>query len=116
LVRFGLVRSLEPHAQALLRLAFLFDRFGTSRSGLHMYLHGLGRDGQPRAQRFFLIARSGHGPYIPCMPAILLARKLAQGPLTQRGAIPCLGLIDLDEYLTALGGLDVKVVQEPAGE
>lgn len=112
-VRLGLIRSLSPHAPALLRLAFLFDWLGTSRSGFHMYLSGTGHDDQPRTARFFLIARSGHGPYIPCMPAILLARKLAGGQLERRGAMPCLDLITLDEYLAALHGLDISVIADP---
>ena len=118
LVRFGLVRSLADHAGPLLRLALLFDRFGSSRSGFHMYLSGTGHDGAPRQERFFLIARSGHGPYIPCMPAILLARKLARKlareELAQRGATPCLNLITLAEYLAALEGLDIAVVRDIA--
>jgi hypothetical protein len=112
LVRFGLVRSLADHAEPLLRLALIFDRFGSSRSGFHMYLSGIGHDGAPRRARFFLIARSGHGPYIPCMPAILLARKLARGELARRGAMPCLDLITLADYLTALEGLDISVVRD----
>ena len=112
-VRLGLIRSLSPHAPALLRLAFLFDWLGTSRSGFHMYLSGTGHDGQSRIARFFLIARSGHGPYIPCMPAILLAQKLARGQLARRGATPCLDLITLDEYLAALQGLDITVIADP---
>ena len=56
-------------------------------------------------RRFMIIARSGHGAYIPCMPAILLARRLAKGEVSQRGASPCLDLIDLDTYIAALGGL-----------
>jgi NAD(P)-dependent dehydrogenase (short-subunit alcohol dehydrogenase family) len=111
LVRFGLVRSLADYAEPLLRLALLFDRFGSSRSGFHMYLSGTGHDGAPRQERFFLIARSGHGPYIPCMPAILLARKLARGELSRRGAMPCLDLITLTDYLSALEGLDISVVR-----
>ncbi|GAA0324735.1 saccharopine dehydrogenase NADP-binding domain-containing protein [Sphingomonas oligophenolica] len=111
LVRFGLVRSLSDHAESLLRLALLFDRFGSSRSGFHMYLSGIGHDGTRRQERFFLIARSGHGPYIPCMPAILLARKLARREIAQRGAMPCLDLITLGEYLAALEGLDITVVR-----
>jgi saccharopine dehydrogenase-like NADP-dependent oxidoreductase len=112
LVRLGMVRSLADHAEPLLRLAFLFDRLGSSRSGFHMYLSGQGHDGRPRRVRFFLIARSGHGPYIPCMPAILLARKLARHELAERGAKPCLDLIPLEEYLQALDGLDITVVRE----
>jgi hypothetical protein len=59
-----------------------------------------------------IIARSGHGPYIPCMPAILLARRLAKGEVRQRGASPCVDLIDLDAYLTALEGLDICVMRD----
>jgi Saccharopine dehydrogenase NADP binding domain len=112
-VRLRLVRSLAPHAERLLRIAFLFDWMGTSRSGFHMYLTSIGHKGTTRTARFFLIARSGHGPYIPCMPAILLARKLARGELDRAGAMPCVDLIGLDEYLGALEGLDISVIADP---
>jgi hypothetical protein len=46
------------------------------------------------------------------MPAILLARKLARGELNRRGAMPCLDLISLDEYLGALEGLDISIVRD----
>ena len=113
LVRFGLVRSLDAHAERLLELAFLFDRFGSSRSGFHMFLAGEGHDGRPKRARFFIIARSGHGPYIPCVPAILLARKLARNEVYARGALPCLDLIALEEYLDALKSLDISVHADP---
>ncbi len=109
LVRIGLIRSLDAHAERLLKLAFLFDRFGSSRSGFHMFLSGEGHDGRPKRVRFFIVARSGHGPYIPCMPAILLAKRLARGEIAVRGATPCLDLIALDDYLGALKGLDISV-------
>ncbi len=111
LVRARLIGSLADYAEPLLRAAFLFDRFGSGRSGFHMILSGVGQDGRPRTERVFLVARSGHGPNIPCMPAILLARKLAEGTLDKRGAMPCLDLIDLSEYLAALEGLDIEVTR-----
>jgi len=117
LVRLGVIGSLSDHAAGLLRLAFLFDRFGSGRSGFHMILTGTGHDGKPTRRRFMIIASSGHGPYIPyipCMPAILLARRLAQGKLSQRGAAPCIDLIDLDTYLAALGGLDITIIRHAA--
>ncbi len=114
LVRIGLIRSLDTHAERLLKLAFLFDRFGSSRSGFHMVLSGEGHDGLPKSIRFFIVARSGHGPYIPCMPAILLAKRLARGETAARGATPCLDLIGLDDYLGALKGLDISVHADPA--
>jgi hypothetical protein len=111
-VRLGLLPSLDRFAEPLLKLAFLFDRFGSGRSGFHMVLSGTGPDGAPKSVRFLIVARSGHGPYIPCMPAILLARKLAAGPPPRIGATPCLDLIGLDEYLAALGGLDISVMRD----
>ncbi len=112
LVRLGIIRSLDNHAEGFLRLAFLFDRFGSGRSGFHMILTGTGRDGKPLERRFVIIAGSGHGPYIPCMPAILLARRLASGDALPRGAMPCVDLIDLDAYLAALAGLDISVIRD----
>ncbi len=114
LVRLGLLRALDNHAEALLRLALIFDPFGSGRSGFHMILSGVGHDGNPLQRRFVIIARSGHGPYIPCMPAILLARRLANAGAPQRGAMPCVDLIDLDTYLAALGSLDISVVRDAA--
>jgi NAD(P)-dependent dehydrogenase (short-subunit alcohol dehydrogenase family) len=113
LVRAGLIRSLDAHAKALLRFAVLFDRFGSGRSGFHMILTGTDHDGAPVERRFTIIARAGHGPYIPCIPAILMARRLARGEVPQRGAMPCLDLIDLDSYIEALEGLDISVIRDP---
>jgi hypothetical protein len=112
LVRLGLIRSLDAHARWLLALAFRFDHFGSSRSGFHMFLAGEGPDGRLRRVRFFIIARSGHGPYIPCLPSILLVRKLARDEVHVRGALPCLDLIGPDEYLGALEGFDIAVHED----
>lgn len=76
-----------------------------------MYMVGRDKDDRQRLERFFIIARSGHGPLIPCMPAILLAKRLARGELMERGATPCLDLIELQEYLDALGALDIQVIR-----
>jgi NAD(P)-dependent dehydrogenase (short-subunit alcohol dehydrogenase family) len=109
-VRLGLIGSLSDHAERLLYLTRLFDRFGSGRSGFHMILTGTGQDGRPKQRRFVIIARSGHGAYIPCIPAILLARRLTNGEISQRGASPCVDLINLDTYLAALRGLDISII------
>jgi hypothetical protein len=112
LVRLGVISSLSNHAEGLLKFAFAFDRFGSGQSGFHMILSGIDQEGRATERRFMIIARSGHGPYIPCMPAILLARCLAKGEITQRGATPCVDLINLDTYLAALEGLDISLVRD----
>ena len=111
-VRLKLLPRLDRWGNALLKTSFLFDPLGSGRSGFHMTIAGRGHDGERNTRREWLIARSGHGPNIPCMPAILLARRIAQGNVPDAGARPCLDLISLDEYLAALEGLDIEAIRE----
>lgn len=111
LVRLGLLRSLEKYAPALLNVSRWFDVFGGDESGFHMTLSGTGKDGRAGKRTFTLIARDGHGPFIPCIPAILCAKMLARGRLPQRGAFPCVGIITLEQYLEGLKGLNIKTME-----
>jgi hypothetical protein len=106
-VRLGLVKSLAPYAQRLLNLSFLFDPLGSHKSGFHMFLTGISNDGKPMDVRVFMVARQVHGPNIPCMPAIILAKRMAAGDLPAAGARPCLDLIALDELLNSISHLDI---------
>lgn len=108
LVRVGLVKNLESIAPSLLKLSFLFDWFGSVNSGFHMKLAGKDKCGNDKTISFELIARSGDGPYIPCMPAILVAQKIASGEAKDAGAKACIGIINKNEYLEALDGLDIS--------
>ena len=114
LVRKGIIKNLGAHAPRLMKVARLFDVFGSDRSGLHMTLKGTGADGKPRTTNFYLIAKSGHGAIIPAIPAILSARMLARGELAQRGAFPCLGVITLPQYMDALKSYDIHTMEETA--
>ena len=111
-VRLRFLPSLDRWAKVLLRASFLFDPLGSGLSGFHMMIQGRDDAGNSVARRYWMIARQGHGPNIPCMPAILLARRLARGEVIAPGARPCLELIALDEYISALGGLDITVIRE----
>ncbi|MGI8932124.1 MAG: saccharopine dehydrogenase NADP-binding domain-containing protein [Sphingomicrobium sp.] len=114
-VRLRLMRSLETHADALLRASFLFDPLGSNRSGFHIRFDGIGHDGAPMWVKGFMVARQGHGPHIPCLPAVLLAKRIAAGELPAVGARPCLDLIDLDQYLAALESLDITTTVKGPG-
>lgn len=113
LVRAGLLRNPARHAAALLRLAARMDRFGSGRSGFHMILSGQDRAGRAIEKRFFLVARFGHGPFIPCAPAVILAARLARGEIARRGAMPCLDLISLADYLRPLAAFDIRIHADP---
>ncbi len=110
LVRWGLLKSLAPFADVLLKTSRWFDALGTANSAFHMEMTGAGNDGKHKTSEFYLIAKSGHGPFIPSTPAILCAKMIARGRITNAGAMPCMGIITLGEYLDELKDLDIKVV------
>lgn len=56
---------------------------------------------------FELTAHGGDGLMIPCTPAVVLALGLAKGNVKQRGAMPCLGLLELDDILGELRPLRI---------
>lgn len=107
-VRIGLIKKLEKYAPILLRLSFLFDWLGSANSAFHMELSGKDKMGKNKTQAFELTAKSGDGPYIPCMPAILITKKLVMREINKFGAFPCMGFITLEEYLNALSELDIS--------
>ena len=111
-VRLRLVPSLDRWSGFLLRASFLFDRLGSGLSGFHMHIRGRNSVGEAIERHHWLVARQGHGPNIPCMPAILIARRLAGGEALKAGARPCLGVITLSEYLAALDGLDIEAITD----
>ncbi len=111
LVRSKLCPDLQNFAPLMLKISRLFDSFGTDNSGFYMEIKGLDKKGKPARRMFEMLARHGDGLYIPCIPAIILSKKLAKGTLNVVGALPCLDLISLDEYLNELKGLDIKWVK-----
>ncbi len=108
LVRVGIPLHLTRFAKPLWRAASWFDRFGSADGGMHVILNGTAPDGMPHTRTWFIVARAGDGPQIPCVPAIVLSRKLAQGTALPTGAQACIGLITLQEYVQALEGFAVE--------
>lgn len=111
-VRAGLLPRLDRFAARLARFSNLFNSLGRSRSGFHMVIEGEQGDGTPVVRRHWIIARQGHGPIIPCIPVILIARRLAAGERIPPGARPCLDVIGLDEYRAEFAGLDISCIDQ----
>lgn len=107
LVRWGLVSSLAPLAPRLLAIKRALHRLGSDRGGMTVEMRGLGREGTPKAITWLLVAESNHGPYVPALTAVALARRLASGAETRRGALPCHGIVRLADILAEAQGLDI---------
>jgi hypothetical protein len=97
-VRAGLIGNARHVARLMHTCGRYVDWMGSDIGGMHVGLGGADRDGRPARVDWHLVARRGHGPEIPCLPAIVIARKLAAGTLTVRGAMPCMGLMTLAEF------------------
>lgn len=83
-------------------------KLGSDRGGMHIHLAGTDADGAVKEINWYLTAENNHGPEIPCTPAIILVRKLAQDKISDRGAKPCLGLISLEDFDRETASLEVS--------
>ncbi|WP_020408378.1 saccharopine dehydrogenase family protein [Hahella ganghwensis] len=108
LVKSRLFPPIQPLAPYLLKISRLFDPLGNDDTGFYMEMKGKDEQGKPKQILFEILARHGDGLYIPSIPSILMAIKLARGEVTQRGAMPCIGLIPLEEYLAVLREFDIQ--------
>jgi hypothetical protein len=110
-VRLGLPIDLTKHASALLKVSTCLDFAGSADGGMHVILTGKDKSSRPLTKQWFIIARDGDGPYIPTIPAVVLATKIISGTLFRPGARPCVGMMALEEYLEELGHLKVKTYE-----
>lgn len=107
LVRSGLLASLSPLASTMLGIKRKLHWLGSDRGGMVVEMRGTGCTGAPKALRWLLVASSGHGPYVPALASVALARRLAGGSETRRGATACYALAGLNEILAEADGLDI---------
>lgn len=110
LVRFGVPLNLPKHATLLLSISHAFDFLGTTSGGMHMVIKGQDKEGNPKEIKWFIIAKDNDGPQIPCIPAIVLSKKILSAQLQTSGAMPCVGLVTLDEYMQELKGFAIKQI------
>jgi saccharopine dehydrogenase-like NADP-dependent oxidoreductase len=76
----------------------LFDRLGSELGGMFVRVSGVSLEGRPLTLEWHLSVGDSHGPEICCMPAIVLARRFAQGETFEAGAAACVGVLSLDEF------------------
>lgn len=107
LVRSGLVRNVGGLAGPLLAMKHKARFLGSDRGGMLVTMQGTGHEGNFKRVDWHLVAGSGHGPYIPATPSVVLAKRLLDGSLQQRGATPCVGLFKLDDFLGEIADLDI---------
>jgi len=96
--RIGLLPAPQRLARLLHATGGLFDAFGSALGGMVVRVEGLDAHGATARRAWHIAADDNHGPEIPCMAAILLARRLARGDALPVGAHACAGLLALSEF------------------
>lgn len=98
--RLGIDLPIKTLAPFMEHVAGYFNVIGSGNGGMTVTLTGAGvqTGNAPLVIRWSLVAPNNHGPEIPCIPAILLARKIAAGKLNQPGATTCMGILKLREF------------------
>jgi hypothetical protein len=107
LCRGGIVGNLQGFAPGIRRIGEAFAGLGSEDGGMSVIVDGTDTRGQSRRATFALVARQNHGPEIPCAPLLVVARKLLHGDCSTRGALPCIGLMNLEEFSGELRDFDI---------
>lgn len=110
----GVLKNPSSLARLLNAGAKVFDPLGSALGGMVVRVAGVDDQGRARKRAWHIAADNDHGPEIPCMAAILLARRLAAGEQMQAGARACIGLHALGEFTPefAKWGMVTDVVEE----
>ncbi len=107
--RLGIVPRPERLALPLMRIKRSLRFLGTDAGGMFVRIAGRDHAGRARSIVVSLIARQNQGPYVPAIASVVLARKLVQGSLEARGAMPCVGLLRLEDFEAETGDLAIEI-------
>lgn len=112
LVRWGLPITLGKYSKLFYHVSKHFERFGSDAGGLYIFLTGKDLSGQKKTFKWHIIAKQNHGLFIPTIPSIVLAKKLYRAEYMTAGAIPCVGLVTLNELLSEMKDYDIQVFEQ----
>jgi hypothetical protein len=114
----GLIPRPDRFAGALNALAPGLDAFGSALGGMAVRVRGVDADGRPAARAWHIAADHDRGPEIPCMAAVLLARRIAAGAAPPAGARPCNGLLTLADFEPEFRRWEMvtDILDEPAAD
>lgn len=110
----GCLPDLQRFAGFLNATAPVFDGLGTALGGMVVRVAGINARGQAARRAWHIAADHDHGPEIPCMAAVVLARRIASGEAFAPGAQACMGLLTLEEFAPefARWGMVTDVLEE----
>jgi saccharopine dehydrogenase-like NADP-dependent oxidoreductase len=108
LVKTKRLKSALPFARPLYTVGRWLQPVFSDRGAMFVKLEGLHDNGARYAHTWNIIARENHGPNIPCAASIALTNKVAAGGKLPAGAMPCVGLLTVEDLMEPLKGLSIR--------
>ena len=112
LAKMNIVKDWSPLTKLIVKASHLFMPLGSDNGAMQVKLEGADTKGMSKSIQWTLYAPSGIGPYIPTLSAIIVARKLLSGEAMRLGAMPCVGLLTLDDFLPYFESLGIYAVDK----
>ncbi len=112
--RIGWIANWSRYALPLKNASEWFRRFGSDHGGMHVQVTGLTAEGRLKRMVWTLAAEKGDGPFVPVLASAAILHKMSQGRLSQNGAMPCMGIVNLDEILQEADGLNIFTTLDEA--
>lgn len=107
--RVGLVADWSRYAVPLKRIADWFLDWGSDHGAMHVTVTGRAASGEQVQRTWELLATKGDGPFVPTLAASALVRKLSTGDMPARGALPCVGLLTLNDFEREMQALNISM-------
>lgn len=108
LVQERRLKSAVPFTRVLYTLGRWMRPLFSDRGAMFIRLEGLHDNGAPYSLTWNIVARENDGPNIPCAASIALANKIAAGGKLPAGAMPCMGLLTVEELMAPLKGFSIR--------
>jgi len=108
LARAGLLRDPGVLAGPLLAVKRRLSMLGTDTGGMFVRVVGRNAVGARCEGSWQLVARQGHGPYVPAIASVILAKRLVTGAGPRPGAMPCFDLFTPAEFEAEVSDLDIS--------
>lgn len=108
LVRWGILKTLQPFAAPSQTIARYLQGFGSDRGGMLVTARGRDHDDCAALACWSLLAEANAGPNVPAAAAAAMTHGLLTGTVTAIGAKLCVGLLDCDDILAQLAALPIK--------
>ncbi len=106
--RMGMPLRTARWSTFLDRVGTWLNWLGSDTGGMVVRVVGTDDAGRKHCRTWELVAKKNHGPEIPCMAAVVLARQFNRGCSIASGARVCMGLIGLSDFESEFGRWNIS--------